>query len=339
MARSSHPAGVAGRQAEHVVLAAFDVLGELPALLAEWAAAVSVERPWDATIGVGPSLFDGRFGLEDLRPARLHRLPLFAGDALEPERCDGDLLVMVAAELAETAAAAVDAFAGLGEGAVVSRWRQAGFLRPGRGTRRNLLGFKDGSMNPRRPWDLDRHVWVQTGERTWMVGGTYLVYRRIRFDLRGWGALDVAEQEQIVGRHKASGAPLGHTHEFDPRVLEELPPDSHIRVSAARSNGGAAMLRRGWSYTDADDDAGLLFLAYQKDPRRQFAPVMARIAEQDALRAHVTPTASAVFALAPPDGLRALASSGRRCEPRRDLSARRAAEPTRASPRPRPRRR
>ena len=303
---SQHPAGIAGSQRPHVVLAAFDVVGDLGALLAEWTAAAEQPRAWVATLGAGPSLFDERFGLADLRPARLHRLPRFPGDALDPARSDGDLLVMVAADAPDTAAAAADAYEALGEGSVVARWRQAGYIRPGRGTRRNLLGFKDGSMNPRRPWDLDRHVWVTTGERTWMVGGTYLVYRRVRFDLGGWSAVPVEEQERIVGRHKISGAPLGHAHEFDPRVLEELPADSHVRVSAARTNNGAAMLRRGYSYADADDDVGLVFLAFQKDPRRQFAPVMARIAEQDALRHYVTHTGSAVFALPPLRGLLAL---------------------------------
>jgi deferrochelatase/peroxidase EfeB len=158
-----------------------------------------------------------------------------------------------------------------------------------------------------------------------MVGGTYLVYRRIRFELAGWKALSVTEQEQIVGRHKISGAPLGHAHEFDPRVLEELPADSHVRTAAARSNRGAAMLRRGYSYFEGPDDAGLIFLAFQHDPRRQFAPVMARIAEQDALRDHVVHTGAAVFALPPPAGLLRLTARG--------------GAPTRASPPPTPRRR
>jgi deferrochelatase/peroxidase EfeB len=306
--RAAHPDGVAGRQRDHVVLAAFDVTGDLRGLLAEWAAAAAEERDWVVTLGAGASLFAAdRFGLADVRPARLHPLPVFPGDDLDPARCDGDLLVMVAADLAETAAAAADGYAALAEGAAEPRWRQTGFLRPGRGTRRNLLGFKDGSMNPRRPWDLDRWVWVTSGERTWMVGGTYLVYRRIRLELPGWEALGVDEQERIVGRHKTSGAPLGHAREFDPRILEELPPDSHVVTAAARTNRGAAMLRRGYSYADAPGDAGLVFLAFQKDPRRQFAPVMARLAEQDALRAHVTPTGSAVFALPPVAGLTALA--------------------------------
>ena len=261
------------------------------------------------TVSVGASLFDDRFGLADRRPAKLYRLAPFPRDALEPERSDGDLLVMVAADLPETAAAAVDGYARLADGAAEPRWSQAGFIRPGRGTPRNLLGFKDGSMNPRRPWDLDRHVWVRTGDRTWMVGGTYLIYRRIRFELAGWKELPVADQERIIGRHKISGAPLGHAHEFDPRPLEELPPDSHVRSAAAMSNRGAAMLRRGYSYVDGPDDAGLVFLAFQQDPRRQFAPVMARLAEQDALRRHVVHTGSTVFALPPPAGLGRLARS------------------------------
>jgi deferrochelatase/peroxidase EfeB len=137
--------------------------------------------------------------------------------------------------------------------------------------------------------------------------------------------LQVAEQERIIGRHKIIGAPLGHAHEFDPRVLEELPADSHVRAAAAMSNRGAAMLRRGYSYVDGTDDAGLVFLAFQQDPRRQFAPVMARLAEQDALREHVVHTGAAVFALPPPAGLLRLSGRG--------------GAPTRASPPPTRRRR
>jgi len=311
---ADHPAGVAGRQREHVVLAAFDAVSDPRDILATWASRAGD----DLAIGVGPSLFDARFGLEDLRPARLRRLPAFPGDALEPARSDGDLVVAAFADEPDVAAAAVDALAAEAGATVAPRWRQPGFLRPGHGTRRNLLGFKDGSMNPRRPGDLDRHVWVRSGDLTWMLGGTYLVYRRIRFDLAGWAALGEAEQERIMGRHKRSGAPLGQRREFDPRRLEELPADSHVRMSAARSNGGAAMLRRGYSYADAGrHDAGLLFLAYQQDPRRQFVPVQARLARDDALSAYVTHTGSAVFAL----------------PPSRSLVSLRGGESTRASPR------
>ena len=306
---AGHPAGVAGRQREHVLLAAFDARAEGSAVIAEWTAAAQRRGgACEVALGVGPSLFDERFGLAERRPARLRELPRFPGDALEPQRCGGDLLVIVSGDDRGELAGTVDAFARLAAGAATPRWTQAGFLRPGRGTRRNLLGFKDGSMNPRRPRDRDRHVWVRAGDRTWMLGGTYLVYRRIRFRLDAWSALAVPEQERIVGRHKLSGAPLGQRTEFDPRRLETLPPDSHVVNSAAQTNGGATMLRRAYSYADdGRADAGLLFLAYQQDPRRQFVPVQRRLAEHDALSAHVVHTASAVFALPPAGGLLSLA--------------------------------
>ncbi len=41
------------------------------------------------------------------------------------------------------------------------------------------LGFRDGTAVPRRPLDLERHVWVTGRERSWMLGGTFLVVRDI----------------------------------------------------------------------------------------------------------------------------------------------------------------
>ncbi len=144
-----------------------------------------------------------------------------------------------------------------------------------------------------------------------MLGGTYLVVRRIRVRLPDWGRLSRSRQERVVGRHKLSGAPLGGRREFDPLPLEAisdgqplLPLDAHSRVASPRSNGGASMLRRSYNYnngldTEGGRDAGLLFLAYQQDPRRQFVPVQRRLAEADALSAFTSHVGSAVFALTP----------------------------------------
>ena len=56
------------------------------------------------------------------------------------------------------------------------------------------------------------------------------------------------------------------------------------------------MLRRGFSYVDRDD-SGLLFLAWQADPRRGFIPVQRRLVEADALRSFVRHESSALFAM------------------------------------------
>jgi len=181
--------------------------------------------------------------------------------------------------------------------------------RPGErpnGRPRNLLGFKDATANPRRGRDLDRHVWAGRGKRTWMLGGTFLVVRRVRVLLDAWHALSLDEQERVIGRHRDSGAPLGRGHEFEPMPLDDavVPPDAHARVATPLANDGAAVLRRGYSYDNGHDamgqrDAGLFLLLFCRDPWRQFVPLQRRLAERDAPACFTRPVGSAVFAIPP----------------------------------------
>jgi deferrochelatase/peroxidase EfeB len=295
----AHQPGIATPLLDHLVFAAFDVADRDPRdLLAEWSArAERLMRAHDAltlTIGLGPGIFDERFGLRHARPLALEELPAFPGDELDRAWCGGDLCVQACADDPRRAAGAVDELTG-----AVLRWRQDGFLPRGphdkpSGRPRDLLGFKSGTSNPRRGRDLDRHVWVGPGERTWMRGGTLLVVRRIEIALDAWRALAVAEQERVIGRHRDSGAPIGAAHEFDPLPMHALAPDAHVRLAARETNAGVTMLRRSYSY-----ERGLLFLGYQRDPRRQFVALQRRLAEHDALSAYTTHVGSAVFALPP----------------------------------------
>jgi len=136
-----------------------------------------------------------------------------------------------------------------------------------------------------------------------MRGGTYLVVRRIRLDLEAWRRLPREAQERAIGRHKRSGAPLGRRHEFDPVRFTDLPADAHIRLAAPATNGGLAMLRRGYSYDDGDGDAGLLFMAFVRDPARQYVPIQRRLAEHDALAPFARHVGSALFAIPPTEAL------------------------------------
>ena len=283
-----HQAGIASAPLAHALLVAYDVDPgtDLRALLAAWTA--EAERLMRAgsttvTIGIGPTLFDDRFGLAKWRPAALRELPAFAGDVLDPALCGGDLCVLVTA----------DAPPGdLGFEGGRPRWEQRGARGPGTNPR-GAIGFRDGTLNLRRPRDLERHVWVSGRERSWMLGGTFLVVRVIEV-LDTWRRLAPPEQERVIGRERRSGAPLGGRREYDPPDLDALPPDSHIRLAAPRANAGATFLRRGY-----DTEDGLLFLAYQRDPRRQFVPVQRRLAEHDALHPHTRAVGSAVFAVVP----------------------------------------
>jgi deferrochelatase/peroxidase EfeB len=239
-----HQPGVATPLLDHLVLAAFDVASGLSDLLAAWseeaerlmAAQHTGSSPAGAltvTFGLGPGLFER---LRDMRPRALRPLPAFEGDALDPAFCGGDLCIQACAADPVVAADSVRRLAELAGAAAPPRWTQTGHLRRNRGDAprgrpRDPLGFKDGTHNPRRGRDLDRHVWAGPGERTWMAGGTYLVMRRIEVERDTWDGLPEPAQERVIGRHKSSGAPLGGRAEFDPLWIEDpaLPADSHVR--------------------------------------------------------------------------------------------------------------
>ena len=137
-----------------------------------------------------------------------------------PEKTGGDLSVQACADDPQVAFHAVRQLARLAYGAAESRWAQTGFSSRagGRTTPRNLMGFKDGTQTPARMWT--RLVWVGDEGPAWMRGGSYLVVRRIRMALEHWDRTNVAFQEQTIGRHKYSGAPLGLKDEFEPLGLD-----------------------------------------------------------------------------------------------------------------------
>jgi deferrochelatase/peroxidase EfeB len=263
------------------------------------------------TFGFGPALFD-RFGLHGQRPAALRPLEALPGDALDPDRSGGDLCVQACADDPVVVFHAVRNLARIGRGIVTMRWSQLGFGRTSKTTRaqdtpRNLMGFKDGTNNltAEDTAALDRFVWVGSEGPEWLRGGSYLVARRIRMLIEVWDRASLADQEQTIGRVKASGAPLGARQEHDPVRPAALAPDSHVRLARPASNGGAALLRRGYSFTDGFDpelgqlDAGLFFIAFQRDPHRQFAAIQRRLGGSDKLNEYIKHTGSAVFAIPP----------------------------------------
>jgi deferrochelatase/peroxidase EfeB len=171
------------------------------------------------------------------------------------------------------------------------------------------MGFKDGTANLKAEdvEALARHVWVagdRPGEPAWLRDGTYLVARRIRMLIEVWDRTSLADQEQTIGRHKASGAPLGESDEFATLKVDRLPADSHVRLAAPSTNGGAALLRRGYSFTDGLDDrlgqldAGLFFLSFQRDPEA-FVRVQRRLGVTDHLNEYIKHVGSGVWAIPP----------------------------------------
>jgi deferrochelatase/peroxidase EfeB len=282
------------------------------------------------TVGFGRSLFvtssgKDRFGISGKLPPALISLPRFPGDELAAADSDGDLFLQACADDPQVAFHAVRAIARIAPDVATLRWTQVGFSPDNSGgTPRNLMGFKDGTMNSNvhPPADLQATLWAGPEGPTWMHGGSYLVYRRIRITLEHWDRLPPNLQEQVIGRQKLSGAPLGQSGEFSPLDLDKrdaqgnpvIPADAHVRLAAPQTNNGAVIVRRAFSYNNGttpfterwppwrqalEYDAGLLFLAYQKDPRTGFLPIFTRLAEADQLNQFTTHTASAVFAVPP----------------------------------------
>ncbi|MFD8304039.1 iron uptake transporter deferrochelatase/peroxidase subunit [Streptomyces sp. NPDC059690] len=267
------------------------------------------------TIGFGPSLFErfgDKFGIKGKRPEALVDLPQFAGDNLDRTRTGGDLCIQACADDPQVAVHAIRNLARIGMGTVNIRWSQLGFGKtssttPDAQTPRNLMGFKDGTRNiaGTETDRLKKFVWV--GEKDgpdWMTGGSYLVARRIRMHIETWDRTSLQEQEDVFGRDKGEGAPVGKAKEHDAPFLKAMKPTAHVRLAHPESNGGITILRRGYSFTDGTDglgrlDAGLFFLAYQRDVRKGFIPLQRRLSAQDALNEYIQHVGSAVFAVPP----------------------------------------
>lgn len=347
-----HQAGIVTPAQDRLAFAAFDIttdsLPDVATMLGMWSAAGSLmtigepigavdvhpERPpidtgeafdlgpgrLTITVGFGPSFF-GKLGLEDRRPAALVDLPTFRNDVIDPARSGGDIAVQACSDDPQVAFHVIRNFARIGRGTVVMRWSQLGFGRTSstsiaQQTPRNLFGFKDGTndIKAENTDDVERFVWIgDEADQPWMVGGSFLVVRRIRMLIETWDNTSLAEQQRVIGRFRVTGAPLTGVDEFDPVDLDAvdgagepvIDVDAHIRLAAPAMHGGAKMLRRGYSFTDGMDprtgrlDAGLFFIAYVRDPESQFVAVQRALGRRDLLNEYIRHNGSGIYAVPP----------------------------------------
>lgn len=249
------------------------------------------------TFGVSAS-FLTKLGLEKKRPKLFRNLPAFPKEQLREQYTGGDIVIQACADDEQVAFHAVRNLIRKGRNKVTMKWSQSGFAAIGdrMETPRNLFGFKDGTANVTTEKDFDKVVWSDSQD--WMKNGSYMAVRRIIMHLETWDRTNLQEQENTFGRHKESGAPFGKKNEFDEVDLSLLPVDSHVRLA---KEVDLPILRRSYSYSDGIDpktgqfDAGLLFIAFQKDPD-SFVKIQTNLGAVDKMNEYVTHIGSGLFA-------------------------------------------
>ncbi len=277
------------------------------------------------TFGLGPTLFRDaagadRFGLAPRQPEALTRLPHFPHDFLDASASDGDLVVQACSNDPQVAVHAIRNLTRIAFGRAAIRWSQLGFGRTSststtQVTPRNLFGFKDGtsSLRAEDTAGIDAHVWTRPEPKAgWLEGGSYLVARKIATHIETWDRGSLREQENIIGRTKAEGAPLSGGHEstapdFALAGRAGAPlvdASSHLALAHPEHNNGVRMLRRGYNYVDGSNRlgrlaAGLFFIAYVTDPRTHYIPMQAAMASNDLLSEYLQHIGSGLWAVPP----------------------------------------
>jgi deferrochelatase/peroxidase EfeB len=281
---------------------------------------LGLEIPADGltvTLGLGSSLFDGRFGIAGRKPVHLTEMTSFPNDDLNSALLGGDLLLQICAGSTDTAIHALRDIAKHTRGGMQIVWRMDGFVAPPRpsGVPRNHLGFMDGIANP----DVadskiaDRLLWVAPGlgEPAWASGGTYHVCRIIRMLIEFWDRVSLNEQQTMIGRYRESGAVLGSgsltalpDFAADPKG-KVIPLSAHIRLANPRTEAteNSRIFRRGYNYDNGVDlagnlDVGLIFNSFQQNLVRQFVANQKRLVGEPMVD-YITPVGGGYFFAVP----------------------------------------
>jgi putative iron-dependent peroxidase len=116
---------------------------------------------------------------------------------------------------------------------------------------RDLTGFIDGSENPTL---LDAPIAALLPEGVPGAAGSVLLLQKWKHKVAEWEALQVAQQERIMGRTK-----------LDSIELENKPEDSHVARTDQDKFGN--IFRRNMPYGNVDDH-GTVFVGFSADQKR-----------------------------------------------------------------------
>jgi putative iron-dependent peroxidase len=123
---------------------------------------------------------------------------------------------------------------------------------------RDLLGFVDGTENPRG--DAALNAALVGGEDAAFTGGSYVIVQKYLHDVSKWNALATEEQERIIGRKKLSDIELSDAVKPSSahNALTTIAEDG-VEVKILRDNMPFGQPGRG--------EFGTYFIGYSRSPR------------------------------------------------------------------------
>jgi porphyrinogen peroxidase len=226
--------------------------GELAALLraVEFRA---LDAGLSCVMGVGSDAWDRLFGPP--RPAELHPFQEIRAGERHAVSTPGDLLFHIRAKRMDLCFEVASQ--------IMTRIKQAvSPVDEVHGFRyfddRDLLGFVDGTENPRGAEVIDAALIGE--EDIAFAGGSYVITQKYLHDLDGWNALSTEAQERIIGRTKLSNIELD----------DSLKPSSaHNALTTIEEDGKELkIVRDNMPFGQlSQDEFGTYFIGYSRSPR------------------------------------------------------------------------
>ena len=212
-----------------------------------------LEAGLSCVIGIGSDAWDRLFGKP--RPAELHPFREVRAGPRHAVSTPGDLMFHIRAKRMDLCFEMAAQIMARLAGAVTAIDEVHGFRYF---DDRDLLGFVDGTENPRGEALIDAALIGE--EDPAFAGGSYVIVQKYLHDLPGWNALSTEAQERIIGRTKLADI------ELDDSVK---PTSAHSALNTITENGKELkILRDNMPFGSVGTaEFGTYFIGYCRTPR------------------------------------------------------------------------
>ncbi|MBV9237466.1 MAG: Dyp-type peroxidase [Xanthobacteraceae bacterium] len=212
-----------------------------------------LEAGLSCVMGIGSDAWDQLFG--DPRPAELHPFREIHAGPRHAVSTPGDLLFHIRAKRMDLCFEMAAQIMARLAGSVSAVDEVHGFRYF---DDRDLLGFVDGTENPRGEAVIDAALIGE--EDAGFAGGSYVIVQKYLHDLDAWNALSTEAQERIIGRHKLSDV------ELDDAIK---PSSAHNALTTVTENGKElAIVRDNMPFGRVGTgEYGTYFIGYCRTPR------------------------------------------------------------------------